>query len=233
MKLAIMQPYLFPYIGYFQLINAVDKFVIYDDVNYIKRGWINRNKILLNGNTHLFTIPCNKQSQNKFINEIELGLDNKVRNKLMDMFWHAYTKAPNFVKVYGLLEAAFNYEDKNLASFLINTIQLVCHYLHIGTNFIKSSTKYADSQGIGKANRLIHISKSEGADHYINPIGGQDIYNKGYFSQFGINLSFIQTKFKTYNQFSKDFIPGLSIIDILMHNNRSTLKEMLEDYELI
>ncbi len=137
MKIAIMQPYLFPYLGYFQLINTVDKFVIYDDVNFIKRGWITRNKILLNGNPHLFSVPCMKLSQNKFINEIVLGLNDKVLNKLMDTFRHAYKKAPMFADIYELLEAAFIYEDMNLANFLTNTIRLVCNYLEVDTKLLE------------------------------------------------------------------------------------------------
>lgn len=233
MKVAIMQPYLFPYIGYFQLIKAVDKFIIYDDVNFIQRGWINRNRILLNGQPHMFTIPCAKSSQNKLINEIAINLEPRSQKKLFKTFEHSYKKSPMYKEVIELLFEAFSYEGKNLSDFLTNSIKLVCHYLKIKTELLKSSEKYNMNKGNDKADRLINITKSEGSIDYINSIGGLQVYDKEYFLNKGVRLSFLQPNLKEYKQFENVFVPGLSIIDALMFNDRERVVEMLNYYNII
>ena len=233
MKLAIMQPYFFPFIGYWQLIHAVDIFVIYDDVSYIKRGWINRNRILLNNEPYLFSISCKKSSQNKLINEIELALDSRLQNKLFKTFEHAYIKAPFYKEIACFLKELFGYKDDNLSNFLTNLIQQICYYLNISTTILKSSDKYHCNKGMDKADRLIDITKNEGADYYINPIGGQSLYDKQYFFKKGICLSYLVPNIVKYRQFSDKFTPNLSIIDVLMFNSKKDVFKMLNDYSLI
>jgi len=233
MKIAIIQPYLFPYIGYFQLINAVDKFIMYDDVNYIQRGWINRNRILINGRAQFFTLPCSKSSQNKLINEIFVDLEHKTKRKILMTFEHNYKKAPMFREVIELISSAFNFKDMNLSSFLYNSIKLVCNYLNIETPIIKSSENHSRNQGMKKADRLIDITKTEGADEYINTIGGQKIYNKEYFSSRGVHLGFLKTNTVEYIQFRNNFVPDLSIIDVMMFNTKDKIIAMLDDYVVI
>lgn len=228
-----MQPYLFPYIGYFQLIKAVDKYIIYDDVNYIQRGWINRNRMLINGKAQFFTVPCNKSSQNKLINEIAVDLDHKTQKKLLMTFEHHYKKAPMFREVIGLISSAFNFEDRNLSNFLFNSVKLVCNYLNIKTPILKSSENHSLNQGMTKADRLIDITIAEGADEYINAIGGQKLYNKEYFSSKGVHLGFLQTEAVEYNQFGNNFVPDLSIIDVMMFNTKDKVIAMLGNYEII
>lgn len=120
MKLAIMQPYFFPYIGYFQLIHAVDKFIILDDVNYINRGWINRNKIIINGEAKWFTLSLDKASQNKLIKEINISSKDVFHEKLLKTLKIFYGKAPYFNQVYDLLNKLFKIENYNLSSFFIS-----------------------------------------------------------------------------------------------------------------
>jgi hypothetical protein len=232
MKLAIMQPYLFPYIGYFQLIKAVDKFIIFDDVNYIKKGWINRNKILINGKEYLFTIPLEKASQNKLIKEIELSVDNVWEGKFLNTIFAAYKKAPMFMIVFPVLEEILSIGERNLSSFISNSISRICKYLEIDTLVIKSSFKYETSNLRGQE-KILRICSLEKADTYINPIGGLELYQKEAFEKQNTKLLFLKSKTIKYQQFKEDFVPFLSIIDILMFNTKDEICGYLNEYELL
>lgn len=228
MKLAIMQPYLFPYIGYFQLINAVDKFVIYDDVAYIKRGWINRNYILVNNQKHLFTINLNKSSQFKLINEISIKDDF---HKFLKTIRLAYTKAPYYQKTYCLLEKIVAFKDKNLANFVTNSILIISESLEIKTRFKVSSALNKDIT-LKKEEKILSICKLSGADMYINASGGQELYNKSEFAANNLELNFLKTDFILYKQFNDQFVPCLSIIDVMMFNSPEVIRKILNKFEL-
>ena len=229
MKLAVMQPYLFPYIGYWQLIHAADVFVIFDDVNYINRGYINRNSILVNGKEQRFTLELKGASQNKWINQIDVG-NNK--SKLLRAVELAYKKSPNFKAVYPLIEKVLVNEEENLAYFVGDSIKTVSDYLGVNTTFIYSSdlNKYNNLKGQEK---IIDIAVRLSADHYINAIGGQGLYDETQFNQEGIMLRFLKTQINEYKQFSNEFISYLSIIDILMFNDLTDVHEMLNAYDFI
>lgn len=233
MKVAIMQPYIFPYLGYFQLINSVDKFIFYDDVNYIKKGWINRNKIMLNGQESLFTIPLIKASQNKLINEINLFFDQKNKNKLLSKIEIAYNKAPYFNKRINLISDILNADLLKISEYSANSVVKISNFLEIDVCFDFSSVQSPESKGMGKADRLIHICKKLNASQYLNSVGGQELYSKNYFNDNEINLSFIENCIEPYSQFGQEFIPNLSIIDILMFNDIKKIKKMLNNYKLI
>lgn len=229
MKIAVMQPYFFPYIGYWQLINSVDIFIIYDDVNFIKRGYINRNNILINNVEHLLTLALIKSSQNKKINEILIGENNK---KILRTIEQSYLKAPFFHDIFPIIEDIFSNKEKDLSKFLGNSLQIFSKYLDINTKFEYSSMIMND-KSLQAQDRLIEISKILNATDYINAIGGEQLYDKNAFSDAGINLSFIQTELINYKQFNDKFIPNLSIIDVMMFNSKEDIKEMLKKYTLV
>ncbi len=234
MKLAIMQPYIFPYIGYFQLINSVEKIVFYDDVNFIKKGWIHRNQILINNSPYLFTIPCRGISQNKLINEIKLDFNLKEKTKFLKKIELAYKKAPFFENVFSLITNFINKtEAENMSDLAINSIKLVCDYLDVSIKFQKSSFIHSDSIGLEKQKRLITICNKERADSYINPIGGVNLYNKEEFKKSNIQLSFLESKPIIYKQLNNIFIPNLSIIDVLMFNSKEKVITYLNQYTLV
>ena len=226
-----MQPYIFPYLGYWQLMKAVDIFVVFDDVNFIKKGWIHRNNILVSGQKNLFTLPLQKASQNKRINEIDLSEAENWREKFLRSIFLAYKKAPMFEDVYGLIERIVNHSDKNLAGFLTNQLKEVNQYLGIDTTLV-SSDKYGN-QDLKGQNRIINICEQESAFHYVNPIGGQELYNHESFAAKEISLSFLKTTPFEYTQFKNEFVPWLSIIDILMFNDKEAVHQALDGYELI
>lgn len=232
MKVAIMQPYFFPYISYFQLINAVDEFVVYDDVNYIKKGWINRNNILVNNGSFLFKIPLIKSSQNKLINQISIDNNENWKLDLLKTIEYSYKKAPYFENVFPIIKEILFQEKNDLSKFLVFSLKLVCNYLNIKTKIILSSSieKNNDLKGQDK---IIEICKKLNATTYINAIGGQELYNKNDFSKNNIALNFIHSDSISYDQFKNQFIPYLSIIDVMMFNSLDDIKEMFSKYELL
>ena len=231
MKIGIMQPYLFPYIGYYQLIKAVDTFVIYDDVNYIKQGWINRNRILVNGIENMFSIPLKGgPSQSKKINEMEF-LDNTI-SKLLRTIEQSYKKSPYFSEVYPVITNILTYEESNMAKFLRYSLNMVMEHLEINTLVLVSS-EIEKNNSLKGADKGIDICKQLKATNYINAIGGQELYSKEIFAENGLILNFIESKPIVYPQFKNQFIPWLSIIDVMMFNSVEKIQEMLDNYELI
>lgn len=231
MKLGIMQPYFFPYLGYWQLLNAVDKYVLYDNIQYTKKGWFNRNRFLQNGKDVLFTIPLKKDSDylNVINREISENFDKK---KLLSQFQNAYSKAPYLKDTMQIIESIINYNEDNLFYYLYNSILIVKNYLNISTPIIISSSIDCNHQLKGQ-NKVLEICKSMKTNIYINAIGGQDLYEKDVFKQEGIELKFLKMNEIKYKQFSNEFIPNLSIIDVMMFNSPEKIKEMLDDYELL
>tara|TARA_R110002124_G_scaffold280092_1_gene453171 strand:- start:10029 stop:10733 length:705 start_codon:yes stop_codon:yes gene_type:complete len=232
-SIAVMQPYFFPYIGYFQLINEVDKFVFYDDVDFIKNGWINRNRILINGEPKYFTIPCKDVSSNKLINLVEHALDERSKKKLLKKIRFTYSNAPYFENVFPVIEKVFEKETELISELAIESITRVTDYLELECEFQKSSENY-DNQELDAADRLIDICKIEKITHYVNPIGGEELYDKKYFIENEVKLDFLKPAITEYEQFKHEFVPGLSIIDVLMFNSVSDInKKLLINYKLI
>ena len=232
MKVAIMQPYFFPYLGYFQLINAVDVFVVYDDVNYIKKGWINRNNILVNEQQYLFSIALKQVSQNKLINEIDIDATSNWSKNLLKTIELSYKKAPHFNTVFSLIDDILQQNESNLANFITFSLQQICTYLKIETRIIVSSTIVKDNTLKG-ADKIIEICKKLKATKYINASGGIELYDKSDFSKHNIDLHFIKSQKIKYSQFTNEFVPWLSIIDVMMFNSIEEIKSLLYQQELV
>lgn len=232
MKIGIMQPYIFPYIGYFQLINAVDKFVIYDDVNFINKGWINRNRILNNGKESLFTIPLKEASQNKLINEIEVNWDDSWKSKFFKTLEQCYKKAPFYQAILPIIEQTLSLDDEVISKITESNLRLICEYLDINTEIVSSSVIYQNT-GLKAQERILDICLQEKSTQYINPIGGLELYDKGYFEAKNIKLNFIKSSAVEYPQFKNEFVPWLSMIDVLMFNSKEKIKDFLNNYELV
>ena len=229
MKIGIMQPYFMPYIGYWQLIKEVDLYVIFDDVNYIKKGWINRNNILVNDQKHLFTISLQGASQNKLINEIAISDDFIKFKKTLCM---AYSNAPYYKQISLLFDDICSFPKNNIANFIKNSIILVCQYLGINTDIIMSSEILKDNTLKGQ-DKILDICKILCADKYINAIGGRELYRKEQFEEQNIELLFLEPKIEEYKQFKPNFIAGLSIIDVLMFNSVEETNYLLSKYTLV
>ena len=229
MTLAIMQPYLFPYTGYWQLINAVDTFVIFDDVNFIKKGYINRNSILLNGKPHIFTLELIGASQNKLINEIEIGGNSRKILKTIEM---SYKKSPYFHIVFPIIKDILDNKEKNLAKFIGYSLEKISNYLEMDTKFIYSSD-IRKNNSLKAQDKILEIASLLKSTDYINAIDGQKFYDKERFSQENIQLNFLDTEITEYKQFENEFESHLSIVDILMFNSIEDIKNILSKFKLI
>ena len=227
-----MQPYFIPYIGYWQLLNAVDKYVIYDDVNFIKGGWINRNRILNNGSVNYFNVQMSGASSFKLINEIGVCNEAAIINKCLRIIEAAYKNAPYFYSVYPIIKDIIECTESNLASYLINSIKRIGRYLDINTELIISSSLNKNN-ALKAQDKVIDICKMLGATEYYNAIGGQDLYSYQKFMENDIKLKFVKTDNIVYTQTGQVFQPNLSIIDVMMFNSAEDIKRMLKCFELI
>lgn len=229
MKLAIMQPYLFPYIGYFQLLSSVDAIVIYDDVSYIKGGWINRNYILGRDGRQLFTLQVENASSNRLINEVRVGSN---KNKLLKTFHQNYSNAAQYNIVYSLLEKIFLVDEINLAKFIERSLLIICEYLELFPKWYISSELEKNNSLQGQK-KVLSICKLLGAKQYINLPGGRTLYNEHDFEKEDIKLSIIEPTDVVYHQFNNQFISNLSIIDVMMFNDRRQLSRLLREYKIV
>ncbi|EKQ56938.1 MULTISPECIES: WbqC family protein [unclassified Clostridium] len=234
MRVAIMQPYLFPYLGYFQLINCVDKYVLDDTVQFIKGGWINRNRLLINNEAVRFTLSLKKGSARSNINERYLSNRFKEEsNRLLKTIEINYKKAPYFLKVMPLICEILDYDNNSdIGSFNYNSIQKICTYMGIKTPLLKASDIF-DDMNLKCQDMVIEMVKILNGNVYINAIGGIEIYSKKYFKERAIDLYFIKTNNIEYKQYNNKFIPNLSIVDVLMFNSKEQVKELLNQYTLI
>lgn len=225
-----MQPYIFPYIGYFQLINAVDRFVVYDDVTFIKGGWINRNKILLNGAAHVFTVPLKNASSFVTIGKTEINhvLYDGWKNKFLKTLEQAYKKAPFYEAGCVLVTGVLNSNAYTIAELAAKSIKDTCNYLGISTEFVLTATHYGNSE-LKAEERVKDICRREGANTYINATGGRELYDKDDFEKAGLKLQFIKTHSISYPQLGGEFVPWLSIIDVLMFNSQETIQGFLKE----
>lgn len=231
-KLAVMQPYFMPYVGYFQLINAADCFVLFDDVAYIKKGWINRNRICVAGRPYTFTVPLVSASQNRAINKHSLFEDGRWRYKLLATIETSYRNAINFDDAFPLVASIVLHPVLSLSEFITHSLKRLCSYLQISTQLVSSSCIY-NNQELRAQDRIIDICKKEQADVYINPINGQDLYQDQAFRAEGIELLFLQSRVMSYMQALPEFCPSLSIIDVLMNNSQTEARELLSQYQLV
>ncbi len=229
---AVMQPYVFPYIGYFHLIHASSVFVFFDDVHYIRRGWINRNRILYQGRELLFTIPVQKASRNKLIKDISPLTDSKWKDAFYEKLLHCYKKAPFFSDCIEPVMSVFSRDYLDITDLAIKSISVVLSYLGIDFSHTKSSICSPSTKGLEKADRLATITKTLGYNNYVNAIGGKELYSKEQFLNKGVNLHFVKSSLIDYPQYSECFVPWLSIIDIIMFCSKEQTIDFLSEYSL-
>jgi hypothetical protein len=231
MTVGIMQPYFLPYIGYWQLLAAVDRFVVHDDVKYTKKGWINRNRFLRNGREALFTLPLKKGSD--FLNIADRTLaDDFDPDTILNPFREAYRQAPFFGEAFSVIETIVTEPAHNLFAYLYHSIQAIATYLDIRTPLLVSSTIGIDHR-LKADRRVLAICDAIGATRYINSIGGRQLYSVDAFAPRGVELKFLQPRVVAYRQFGERFVPSLSIVDVMMFNSKEAVRAMLGEYDLV
>ncbi len=233
-RVAIMQPYFLPYIGYFQLINAVDEFIIYDNIQFSKKGWFHRNRLLQNGKDEYFTLPLKKDSDFLDVNERFLSESWEFEKyKILRKIKENYRKAPFFEVSFPIIEAVFNFKNTNLFEFSFNSLKILCDRLDIKTSFIISSILDIDHETILGEAKVMALCKAVNATHYVNPIGGLELYSRSNFENCNLELSFIKSNPIVYQQFNENFVPWLSILDLMMFNSIDQIKLWLNDFDVI
>lgn len=229
-----MQPYAFPYIGYFCLCQASDIFVFLDDVNFIQKGWINRNQILINGRPYRFTIPLEHASQNELICKTTTHSFDTFKVKFIKQIEQAYKKSVFYQSGLEYVNRVLSKDSVCIADLAINSIIEAFDILDIKKSFFRSSTSFPDTRHLLKEDRLIQITKNLNSDRYLNAIGGLALYDRGYFLERSIELSFIKPHLSEYKQpGTAEFIGNLSIIDIFMNNHPDDIRSMLDYYDVV
>jgi hypothetical protein len=234
MKLAIMQPYFFPYIGYWQLIHTVDCFVLFDDVQYMRHGWVNRNRILKpGGGWQYIMVPLKKHAMKELIKNVQAHPDKKWKELIIKQLAHYKKKAPYFEETKEMVsEILFRNNEQGIVSINFFTIKKLSTYLDIEKKIIISSEKNFDYSNIDNAGEwALRIAEQLGANDYINPVAGAKLFDREKFALSNINLSFLKSQDITYSQ-AGDFEPSLSIIDVLMFNGIEGTKNLLRKYSI-
>ena len=232
MRIAIIQPYFLPYIGYFQILNVVDRFIILDDVNFISRGWINRNRIAINGKPSWITIPLVKPSRNKLISDTHIQSDDTWKRKMLRSIELVYSKTLNFDKGYALIQDILDTDERHLSTFLCRALRMTCEHLGVKTEIEASSSIY-DKKRLSGQKRILDICLSNKATHYVNPTGGRALYKQDSFQTAGVELSFLDTDWdKLCLQSESEEGPTLSILDLIMHNEPKKLLSSLNHCRL-
>jgi len=228
-----MQPYLFPYIGYYQLIDAADRFVVADDLQFIKQGWINRNRLLINGAAAFFTVPLKHHPADALIKDVEI--DNSAgarwRSPLLKTIANFYRRAASFDAVFPMVERVIGGPFTRIADMARASLREVCGYLGIATSVVESSSVYANAHLKGQ-DRVIDTCRAEGATDYVNASGGRELYSREAFLAHGVRLHFICSEPAEYPQFRAPFVPSLSVVDLLMFNTQAGARELLKRYRL-
>ncbi len=228
-----MQPYFLPYIGYFQLINAVDKFVILDDVNYINRGWINRNRLPEGEGTRWLTLPLIGASQNRLIRDISICPDDGWKSKMLRTVEQCYAGASEYDQTFLVFQKWLNSTLENLSDFIYQTLIDICHYCEICTEIVPTSTVYPKGELKGQ-HRILDICIREQATIYVNLLGGKDLYDPKLFSAAGVELRFLEPDISNLNvRCNGSNGPVLSILDVLMQNSKKILHPAVRAGELI
>lgn len=244
MKAGIMQAYFFPYIGYFQLIDASDIFLVYENVSFRKKSWITKNRILDKGRNIPVNIqiPVSNKSSYKTIKEIKIKNQEWKKPVLKSIFFN-YKKAEFFSEVYPLIEKCILFDSNSLHDYNSYIIKEICGFLKINTSIYSNNSSFlqledtlpslVNKQEEIKSKRIIELCKKLSCNTYINPIGGTDLYDKDYFLDHELNLFFVQTQKHEYPQFNSEYVSNLSIIDVLMHNGREKTQDLIKRYKLI
>jgi len=237
MKLAVMQPYAFPYIGYFQLINYVDKWVVFDDTQYISKGWINRNRILhpdIKKEWQYFTVPVKKHSRECRINHVEINDDIEWRNEFIGKLTSYKKKAPFYAETVEFIDECISFKCSALSKWVTHTLKSTCDHLGIPFDYSVFSQMEVNTDNIQHAGQwALEIADAMDADEYVNPPGGYSIFNENEFLSRNIELQFLKPELTAYVQRRGGFVPGLSIVDVMMWNDKDRIREMLEDYEIV
>lgn len=227
-----MQPYFLPYLGYWQLISSVDVFVVYDDIKMTKKGWVNRNRLLRNGEPAWFTLPLQADHDALDIRERKIAREFEPQ-RMLNQFAGAYSKAPHFRETVPIVNQITNCDTPNLFEYLYDSIVTMANYLGIETD-IRVSSSLGDFRRLKAQTKVLAICQALKATTYVNAIGGTELYQRAAFDAHDIELRFLKSHQFVYPQFGQPFVPALTIVDPLMFNPLATVQQQVRyGYQLI
>lgn len=234
MKIGIMQPYFFPYLGYFSLIKHTEKWIFFDTVQHIKKGWINRNRVLKpKEGWQYIVVPVDRSTKGALIKDVLIDESKFWDEKILAQLEHYKKSAPYYRDVIDFLEDCFSYKINKLSSLNIHLLENTCNYLKIDMDYEIYSEMNLEIEDIsGPGDWALRISQAVGADTYINPPGGVDIFDKNKYKGNGIDLQFLKVNLCKYSQKRSSFEEALSIIDVMMFNSIEEINKMLDNYEI-
>ncbi len=237
MKVGIMQPYTFPYLGYFQLINYVDKWVVFDDAQFISKGWVNRNRILhpdIKKEWQYFTVPVKKHSRESRIKAVEINEEKPWRDEFLGKLTSYKKKAPFYAETVEFIGDCISFNGGSLSEWIIYTLENTCAYLNIPFDHSVFSETEMSTDNVQHAGQwALEIADTLGADEYVNPPGGYTIFNENEFQEKNIELKFLKPDLIPYVQRRDGFVPGLSIVDVMMWNDKDKIHRLLTDFEIV
>lgn len=231
-----MQPYFMPYLGYFSLIKHTDRFILFDTVQFIRHGWIERNRILKpNEGWQYIKVPLKKHARETVIKDIEICNDQKWKEKIAAQIQHYKRTAPFYNNVINLLNDCFACEYNDITRLNEKVCNVVCDYLNIFTPIhIFSTMGFKIEAALKPDEWALNICKAVGGvTEYWNPPGGMSFFDRDKYEKNNIKLKFHQMKLNAYDQGRPSFEPGLSIIDVMMFNGPEEISQMLDNYELL
>lgn len=238
MKVGIMQPYFAPYLGYFSLIKHCDLFILFDPVQFIRHGWIERNRILKQNEGWLYIqVPLIKENRDTLIKDCLIDNTKDWKSKIKAQFQPYKKIAPNYFKVMKIIDDVFSEDYNDIVSLNKVFLEKICEYLNIKKKLYVFSEMNMEIEEPKEADEwALNICKNIESDekiHYINPIGGLDFFNRDKYNQNNIEISFQKISLLSYNQKREPFETGLSILDVLMFNSPEEINIMLDKFELI
>lgn len=235
MRLGIMQPYFFPYIGYFSLIKHTDNYILLDKVQYIRHGWIERNRILKqSGGWSYIAVPLKKHSRDTLIADIEISNIENWKQRIISQLQY-YKGAPYYYTIMKLVDDILDIKTRSIVDLDFSALQKVCNYLNINTPIKIFSRMDLQIEKPEAADEwALNICRAiKGVTEYWNPIGGKEFFDCEKYTENHIEIYFQQMHIGEYKQKGNDFEPSLSIIDVMMFNSPEEINKMLDDYELI
>lgn len=235
MRLGIMQPYFLPYAGYFSLIKNVDRFILLDTVQFIRHGWIERNRILKNDTEWLYVkVPLQAKSQKTLIKDLRIDNEREWKKTIFSQLAIYKKRAPNYHSIINIIDESFKKEYQTITALNYDLLVAICIYLDISTPIEIFSEMNLEIENPGAADEwALNICVALEAKEYWNPAGGISIFNKKKFDEQNVKLTFQEIILKEYSQSGLQFVPGLSIIDILMFNDKDIVNRILDSYRIV
>jgi hypothetical protein len=235
MILAAMQPYFFPYLGYFSLIDYSDQFILFDPVQHIRHGWIERNRVLKPGEGWQYvSVPLEKHSRGTLIKDLQIKNASDWQDRILRQLQHYKKRSPYYANTMEVLKACFSEEFTSIVKLNEKCLVEVCNYLGIEYNFRIFSEMELKIGPVHHAGEwALRISEAMGAAEYVNPPGGEEIFDKKQFNDAGIELKFLKSRLPEYSQRRPVFENGLSIIDVMMFKSAEEIRDMIDDYDFI